>query len=173
MPHPATIVITGATDGLGKALATELVRQEGLRFILHGRSRDRLARLGDELSAQPDEVLTVQADLAQMADVHALADEITARTEYVSVLVNNAGVGGGEPDGTTRQLTVDGKSCALPSTTSLPSASPKRCSGCLTAEHPPASSTSRRSARRRSTSAISPCGTTTAASAPTASQSSR
>lgn len=108
MPHPATIVITGATDGLGKALATELARQEGFRLVLHGRSPDRLARLRQELDAQPAELLTVQADLARMAQVHALADEITARTDYVSVLVNNAGVGGGEPDGTTRQLTADG-----------------------------------------------------------------
>ena len=51
---------------------------------------------------------TVQADLSELAQVHRLADEITALTDQVTVLVNNAGVGGGEPDGTDRRLTVDG-----------------------------------------------------------------
>jgi NAD(P)-dependent dehydrogenase (short-subunit alcohol dehydrogenase family) len=37
-----------------------------------------------------------------------LADEITEFTDHVSVLVNSAGIGGGEPDGSDRRLTVDG-----------------------------------------------------------------
>jgi NAD(P)-dependent dehydrogenase (short-subunit alcohol dehydrogenase family) len=40
--------------------------------------------------------------------VHHLADEIAEFTDHVSVLVNNAGIGPGEPDGTDRRLTVDG-----------------------------------------------------------------
>jgi NAD(P)-dependent dehydrogenase (short-subunit alcohol dehydrogenase family) len=103
-----TIVITGATDGLGRALATELARQEGVRLILHGRRPERLSNLRNELASQPAEILTAQADLSEMAQVHRLADEIAALTDHVTVLVNNAGVGGGEPDGRTRQLTVDG-----------------------------------------------------------------
>jgi NAD(P)-dependent dehydrogenase (short-subunit alcohol dehydrogenase family) len=108
MPDPTTIVLTGATDGLGRAIAAELAGEEGLRLILHGRSEERLADLREELAGRPAEVLTVRADLAEIAQVHALADEIAERTAYVSVLVNNAGIGGGEPDGTSRRLTVDG-----------------------------------------------------------------
>jgi NAD(P)-dependent dehydrogenase (short-subunit alcohol dehydrogenase family) len=108
MPRGSTIVITGATDGLGKAVATELARQRDISLILHGRNLERLSRLRDGLAGQPAEVLTVQADLAQIAHVHALADTIIDQTDQVSVLVNNAGIGAGEPDGTTRQLTADG-----------------------------------------------------------------
>jgi NAD(P)-dependent dehydrogenase (short-subunit alcohol dehydrogenase family) len=103
-----TIVITGATDGLGKALATALAGRQGVRLILHGRRPDRLEQLERELARQPAEVATVRADLAEIAQVHELADEIAALTDHVTVLVNNAGVGSGEPDGTTRRLTVDG-----------------------------------------------------------------
>lgn len=76
MPRGSTIVITGATDGLGKAVATELARQRDIRLILHGRNPERLSRLRDGLAGRPAEVLTVQADLAQIAHVHALADTI-------------------------------------------------------------------------------------------------
>jgi NAD(P)-dependent dehydrogenase (short-subunit alcohol dehydrogenase family) len=108
MPEPTTIVLTGATDGLGKAVAAALADEDGLRLILHGRSDERLASLREELAGRPAEILTARADLAAIAEVHALADEIAGLTDHVSVLVNNAGVGGGEPDGTTRRLTVDG-----------------------------------------------------------------
>jgi NAD(P)-dependent dehydrogenase (short-subunit alcohol dehydrogenase family) len=103
-----TIVITGATDGLGKALATALATRDGVRLILHGRRPDRLQQLRAELEGHPAEVATVRADLAEIAQVHQLADEIAALTDHVTVLVNNAGVGSGEPDGTSRRLTVDG-----------------------------------------------------------------
>jgi len=103
-----TILITGATDGLGKALATELATHDDIALILHGRSRERLDALMHDLSSTPADLHVVQADLAEMNQVHRLADEVTALTPALSVLVNNAGIGAGEPDGNDRRLTVDG-----------------------------------------------------------------
>jgi len=108
VPPHTTIVITGATDGLGKALATALSQQRANSLILHGRSPERLACLRDDLASQPATIATVQADLSEMAQVHQLADEIVGLTDHVNVLVNNAGAGGAKPDGPTRRLTVDG-----------------------------------------------------------------
>lgn len=108
MTDPPTIVLTGATDGLGRAVAAELAGERGLRLILHGRDPQKLERLREELRDHPSDVVTVRADLAEMAQVHQLADQIAGLTEHVTALVNNAGVGGGEPDGLTRRLTVDG-----------------------------------------------------------------
>jgi NAD(P)-dependent dehydrogenase (short-subunit alcohol dehydrogenase family) len=102
------IVITGATDGLGRAVATRLAADPDTRLILHGRSPDRLADLRSELANLPAQVDTVLADLAELAQVRRLADDVAALTDHITVLVNNAGVGAGEPDGTTRRLTVDG-----------------------------------------------------------------
>ncbi len=102
------IVITGATDGLGRALATRLAANPDTRLILHGRNPDRLDALTTELDDQPARIETVRADLSELAQVRRLADDIAALTGQVTALVNNAGVGGGEPDGTDRRLTVDG-----------------------------------------------------------------
>jgi NAD(P)-dependent dehydrogenase (short-subunit alcohol dehydrogenase family) len=108
MTNPTIIVITGATDGLGRALATKLAEQKGLRLILHGRSPERLGHLQDELISLPAEVATVKADLSAIAQVHRLADDIAALTDQLTVLVNNAGVGGADADGRTQRLTADG-----------------------------------------------------------------
>lgn len=103
MPN-TVIVLTGATDGHGRALAEELSRREDAKLILHGRNPERLDRLRADLAGRPAEVVTAEADFARLARVHGLADDIAARTGYVSVLINNAGVAGGA----RRQLTADG-----------------------------------------------------------------
>ncbi|WP_028851264.1 SDR family NAD(P)-dependent oxidoreductase [Thermocrispum municipale] len=102
------VVLTGATDGLGRALALRLAADPGTRLVLHGRSERRLDVLRAELAAQPAAIDTVRADLGELAQVRRLADDVAALTDHVTVLVNNAGVGAGEPDGTGRHLTVDG-----------------------------------------------------------------
>lgn len=101
------IVITGATDGLGRALAVALAREPDT-LILHGRNQARLDELAKELADTPATVRTVLADLSELAQVRGLADSIAGITDRVTVLVNNAGVGGGEPDGEDRRVSADG-----------------------------------------------------------------
>jgi NAD(P)-dependent dehydrogenase (short-subunit alcohol dehydrogenase family) len=102
-----TVLITGATDGLGYALAHRLA-QQGAALILHGRRPDALERAADDVRRHGVEVSTVLADFAELDQVRALADEVTADGTGFDVLVNNAGVGAGQPDTTTRATTVDG-----------------------------------------------------------------
>jgi NAD(P)-dependent dehydrogenase (short-subunit alcohol dehydrogenase family) len=103
-PRTTTIVITGATDGLGRAVAVDLSRREDLRLMLHGRNYERLESLERELSGNAADIATVQADLAKLSDVGQLAGRIRDVTDRVSVLINNAGV---SPDH-RRQLSEDG-----------------------------------------------------------------
>ncbi|WP_433630165.1 SDR family NAD(P)-dependent oxidoreductase [Nocardia sp. CA-120079] len=102
-----TVLITGATDGLGRELAVRL-GAAGARLILHGRNADRAAALAAEVTAAsgpaPEIIL---ADLSRLAEVDRLADEIIARTSRLEVLVNNAGTGGRQPNG-RRELSADG-----------------------------------------------------------------
>ncbi len=102
-----TILITGATDGLGRHLVRELAAR-GARVIAHGRSADKLRDLRDETRANRGaEVESVRADLADLHQVERLAREVRQRYERIDVLVNNAGVGTGS-DPTVRRESVDG-----------------------------------------------------------------
>ncbi|MCW2631266.1 MAG: short-chain dehydrogenase/reductase [Pseudonocardia sp.] len=104
-----TILITGATDGLGRALAHRLAA-DGAALILHGRDPDRLDRTAEEIAAKQstDRPLTVVADLAELAQVRRLAADVGDLTGSLDVLVSNAGIGSGEPDGRTRRTSADG-----------------------------------------------------------------
>lgn len=109
MTHPRTIFITGATDGLGRALAHRLAA-DGATLILHGRDETRLEHTAREIqdAHAVDRPRTVLADLAELAQVRALAADVRAATDHLEVFVSNAGVGSGEPDGRTRRTSVDG-----------------------------------------------------------------
>jgi NAD(P)-dependent dehydrogenase (short-subunit alcohol dehydrogenase family) len=102
------VLITGATDGLGRGVARDLAAR-GARVLLHGRSREKLAELGDELGNAP----TFQADLSSLDEVRSLAADVEAETPQLHVLINNAGIGSGRPDGTTRQESQDGHELRL------------------------------------------------------------
>ena len=109
MTDRRTIFISGATDGLGRALAHRLAA-DGATLILHGRDADKLARTAGEIRdahsvATPR---TVLADLADLAQVRRLAADVQAATDRLDVFVSNAGIGSGQPDGRTRRTSVDG-----------------------------------------------------------------
>jgi NAD(P)-dependent dehydrogenase (short-subunit alcohol dehydrogenase family) len=107
-----TVLITGATDGLGYALARRLAK-DGAALVLHGRRPDALERVANDVRRPGVGVSTVLADLAELDQVRAMADELTADGIGIDVLVNNAGVGIGQPDTTTRATTVDGNELRL------------------------------------------------------------
>src|SRR3712207_1647510 len=89
----ATILVTGATDGLGKRVAFDLAAS-GASVLLHGRSRERLeATLGEIRRETGNENLGFYlADLSSLGEVRALAERVLAEQERLDVLVNNAGV---------------------------------------------------------------------------------
>jgi NAD(P)-dependent dehydrogenase (short-subunit alcohol dehydrogenase family) len=103
-----TILITGATDGLGRALAAGLAA-EGAQLILHGRSREKLERLVEEIGPLGEQApATVLADLADLKQVRDLSRQVSDVSDRLDVLVSNAGIGSGEPDGRARSLSADG-----------------------------------------------------------------
>jgi NAD(P)-dependent dehydrogenase (short-subunit alcohol dehydrogenase family) len=103
------VLITGATDGLGRALAERLAR-DGNELLVHGRDAERLARVADELAAASEGPTprTFLADLADLAEVRRLAADVRDATDRLDVLVSNAGIGSGEPDGRDRRTSADG-----------------------------------------------------------------
>jgi NAD(P)-dependent dehydrogenase (short-subunit alcohol dehydrogenase family) len=85
-------VITGGTDGIGKAAAYDLAVQ-GARLLIHGRDPDKGARVVEELRARSRNpaIEFLQADFGSLAEVRRLAAAILARAPRIDVLANNAG----------------------------------------------------------------------------------
>jgi len=109
MADQRTIFITGATDGLGRALAGRLAA-DGATMLLHGRDQGKLDRTAAEIADRSgvSKPRTFRADLASLAEVRRLADEILAAASRLDVFVSNAGIGFGEPDGRERRTSADG-----------------------------------------------------------------
>ena len=87
------MLVTGATDGLGRDTARELARL-GARVLVHGRSRERVEATAEEIVAATgnDRVEPHFADLASLAQVRSLAEEVERGHDRLDVLVNNAGI---------------------------------------------------------------------------------
>ena len=88
-----TILLTGATDGIGLETAKLLV-SEGHTVLVHGRSDNKLANTEKTLQALNGAgvVQSYRADLSKLAEVEALANAIAKDHSAVDVVINNAGV---------------------------------------------------------------------------------
>ncbi|MGP4049824.1 SDR family NAD(P)-dependent oxidoreductase [Streptomyces sp. 2A115] len=105
-----TVLITGATSGLGRYVAFELVRS-GHVVLAHGRDPGRTERLVAELRTA-GEAHGFVADLASLPRVRELGERVSAAHPRLDVLINNAGVGFGSP-GSGREESADGHELRL------------------------------------------------------------
>jgi retinol dehydrogenase 12 len=87
------VVITGATSGIGRATAMELARQGSeITIVCRNPDRGKTTRAEIESEVPGASVDIVLADLSELSQVRAVADEICIRYPAVDVLINNAGV---------------------------------------------------------------------------------
>lgn len=80
-----TIVVTGASDGIG-AEAAKVLHARGATVLVTGRSASKLAPIAEAVGSEP-----LVADFARLDDVRRLAAEIAERAPRIDVLMNNAG----------------------------------------------------------------------------------
>jgi NAD(P)-dependent dehydrogenase (short-subunit alcohol dehydrogenase family) len=88
-----TVLVTGATDGLGRHVARKLA-VKGATVLVHGRNQERLEAILEDVRGQEGggEARSYVADLSSLAAVRGLAERILADEGRLDVLVNNAGM---------------------------------------------------------------------------------
>ena len=84
-------IITGASQGLGRALALAYAR-EGAQIVINSRQEESIRPVAEEAESKGAEVLALAADVSRSADVERLVGAAARRFGRVDVLVNNAGV---------------------------------------------------------------------------------
>lgn len=86
-----TVIITGGTSGIGKALAAEF-GAKGSNIVITGRNAERLREAEEELRAKGVEVLGIQADVSREEDNKILAEKTAEHFGGIDILINNAGI---------------------------------------------------------------------------------
>jgi NADP-dependent 3-hydroxy acid dehydrogenase YdfG len=89
--HQQTIVITGASSGIGLATA-RMAARAGARVVLASRNAEALAKIASEIESAGGEVIHVAADVAHRDEVQKIADAAYKRFGGFDTWVNNAGV---------------------------------------------------------------------------------
>ncbi|HXC05538.1 MAG TPA: SDR family oxidoreductase [Bacteroidia bacterium] len=85
------IWITGASSGIGRALANSLSRK-GARLVLSARKMEALEKVKEECGLTETNCLLLPFDLEQTAGIHLLAKAVETRFGRIDVLINNGGV---------------------------------------------------------------------------------
>jgi NAD(P)-dependent dehydrogenase (short-subunit alcohol dehydrogenase family) len=87
------ILVTGSTDGIGKATAIELASR-GITVIVHGRTKDRAEQARGQVvrASAVGRVECVHGDFSSLTQVRRMASEIERRFSRLDVLINNAGI---------------------------------------------------------------------------------
>lgn len=88
------ILVTGATSGFGRAIAT-LFAQHGYTVCITGRRAERLSELKTELETYRTKVITLQFDIRDRQQVEAAMDTLKQQVQHIDILVNNAGLAAG------------------------------------------------------------------------------
>lgn len=104
--HGAVALVTGASRGLGAAIAEELGRRGAKVVVNYSGSKEPAEKVAVEISEAEEggDALTIQADISDPEDAKRLVDETVGRFGRIDILVNNAGI---NIDRTLKRLSLE------------------------------------------------------------------
>lgn len=99
------ILVTGASDGIGKETAMTLAKQ-GHTIIIHGRNKQKLQAVYDEIKRETGNknIDMFTADFLSLEEIKRFANTIKTKYDHLDVLINNAGA----QFGNKREVTIEG-----------------------------------------------------------------
>ncbi len=86
-----TVIITGASSGIGEATALKLAK-EGAKVVLTARRKDKLMQLKDKISDKGGHALVVTGDVTKKSDWEQIVRKTLEEFDTIDVLINNAGL---------------------------------------------------------------------------------
>jgi len=106
MPSPHTLIITGASRGIGAAIALQAARSEYQIVVNYAKDQEAADRVVQQICKSGGSAIPVRADVSVEPEVVALFQEAESRFGPIYGLVNNAGITGGfaRVDETTRPM---------------------------------------------------------------------
>lgn len=102
-----TALVTGASRGIGRAIALELANQGIKRLLLVARDRQKLATVAEEIAAMEVEVITLSLDLTKPSSINIAIAQAWRTYRPIHLLVNCAGVAHQAPFLETRQPKIE------------------------------------------------------------------
>lgn len=91
-PENRVVILTGATEGIGRATAYTLARA-GCRLALAARNQPRLQALVEELTGHGHQAVAIPTDMGDTSQAKALAEQTMAVFKRIDVVINNAAIG--------------------------------------------------------------------------------
>jgi NAD(P)-dependent dehydrogenase (short-subunit alcohol dehydrogenase family) len=88
-------IVTGGGTGIGRGIALALAA-EGCKVVICGRRESPLSKVAEEITASGGEVLALRVDVSQEEDAARLVEKAHQAFRQVDILINNAGIGGGD-----------------------------------------------------------------------------
>jgi 3-oxoacyl-[acyl-carrier protein] reductase len=85
-------IVTGASSGIGRAIAERLAEDGAMVIVNYGKSADKAQRVVARIEAKGGKALAVQADMSKITDVRRLVRDTVKRFGRLDILVNNAGM---------------------------------------------------------------------------------
>lgn len=104
----STVLITGATDGLGKATA-EWFAEKNAKVLLHGRNENKGQKTVEDIINKTGnkKLKYYNGDFSSLESVARVAEDILLDNEQIDILINNAGIGGGPKSGNQRETSKE------------------------------------------------------------------